>query len=228
MSQRKLAVFVEGQTESIFVKQLLVEIAGEKNISFSVISNPKMIRLTNDATQDENKYFVLIVDCHGDDSVKTRILENRNGLIKNNYELVIGLRDIHPIAREKIPQLKLGMKTGVPTKDLQIEICLAKMEVEAWFLQEETHYQKVDARLTNEFIVNNIGFDPSSDCAEDLDSPAELLKSIYQLVGKSYTKKSANVQRTVDSLDYEEVYTILPDKLEYFEKFLCHVDGFLE
>ena len=102
------------------------------------------------------------------------------------------------------------------------------MEVEAWFLQEEKHYQKVDARLTNELIINNVGFDPSNDCAEDRDSPADLLKSIYKLVGKSYTKKSANVQRTVNALDYEEVYTVLPDKLEYLEDFLCHIDGFLE
>lgn len=227
MSPSKLAIFVEGQTESIFVKKLLIELAGTKNISFQEVIANRITTLTTNDSENNKKYFVLIVNCQNDNSVKSRILENRQKLIKANFDLAIGLRDIYPITRENISRLEKGMKIGVPTKDLKIEFCLAKMETEAWFLQEQTHYQRIDQKLTNELIIEKTGFDPANDNSELVDQPAALLKDIYRIVGKSYTKTRTQVQRTVNSLDYEEVYTELPTKLEYFNSFISHIDSFI-
>lgn len=34
---RKLAIFVEGQTEQLFIKRLIEEVAGKKNLPFNLI-----------------------------------------------------------------------------------------------------------------------------------------------------------------------------------------------
>ncbi|UTW45894.1 DUF4276 family protein [bacterium SCSIO 12696] len=228
MSQRKMALFVEGQTESIFVKKLLIEVAGEKNIEFQEESNAKNIIISNKHSNDIKKYFVLIVDCNNDDSVKTRILENRDRLIRANYDIVIGLRDTYPIPASEINQLERGLRTGVPTKGLQIEFCLAVMEIEAWFLQESNHYVKIDNRLTRQAIIDETGFDPVEHNAENVEQPASLLKNIYSIAGKSYRKKRNQVNRTVDALDYEEMYTVLPEKVSRLKVFLKYIDSFMQ
>ena len=63
---KKLAIFVEGQTEQIFVKKLLEEIAGRKNIRIDIkAKDPKQIErisMTNLAN-NSIQYYVLIQKC---------------------------------------------------------------------------------------------------------------------------------------------------------------------
>ncbi len=228
MAYKKFAVFVEGQTESIFTKKLLEEIAGKKSISFRVSKAKEITRLSETSTKEKDiKYFVLIVDCGNDESVKSRILENRASLIRANYALVLGLRDLYPHPRENLERVLQGLYTRVPTKDIKIELCLAVMEVEAWFLQEGKHFQLIDESLTNKEIAEKVGFNPETDNAELVNHPAGLLKEIYKIAGKSYKKTRKQVERTVDVLDYENLYLNLPERLEYLKRFLGHIDEFI-
>jgi hypothetical protein len=59
---KKLAIFVEGQTEQIFVRKLLEEIAGKKNIRINIMAkDPKQIEriaMTN-LTNNSIQYYVL-------------------------------------------------------------------------------------------------------------------------------------------------------------------------
>jgi hypothetical protein len=228
MTYKKLAVFVEGQTESIFTKKLLREIAGTKSISFRESKAKELTRLSEIPTDDKDiKYFVLIVDCGNDETVKSRILENRDSLIRANYTLVLGLRDLYPHPRENLEHVLQGLYTRVPTKDIQIELCLAVMEVEAWFLQEEKHFQLIDASLTNAEIVDKVGFNPETDNAELVEVPAQLLRAIYNIAGKSYKKSRKHVERTVSVLDYENLYLNLPNRLKCLRRFLGYIDEFM-
>jgi hypothetical protein len=227
MTQRRLAIFVEGQTETIFIKKLLLEVAGSKNIEFQEVSRSGIVKLASANPVDTKKYFVLIVDCQSDHAVKSAICERGDTLKRAKYDLVLGLRDIYPIPKSDIPKLEHGLRTGLPANGLNVKICLAKMEVEAWFIQEWKHYQQIDGDLSIDLIVRETGFDPLSDNAEELDHPAELLKQIYKLAGKSYTKTKKQVERTVNALDYAEIYTLHSERLSYLKVFLVHIDNFL-
>lgn len=228
MTYKKLAIFVEGQTESIFTKKLLEEIAGKKSISFRESKANELTQLTEKSSDEKKfKYYVLIVDCGNDESVKSRILENRDSLIKAKYDLVLGLRDLYPHPRSDLKRVLQGLYTRVPTRDIKIELCLAIMEVEAWFLQEEKHFQLIHESLTNAEIVAKAGFNPETDNAENIDLPAELLKEIYNIAGMSYRKTRKQVERTVNILDYENLYLNLPNKLEYLKQFLGYIDEFV-
>jgi hypothetical protein len=228
---RKLAVFVEGQTEQIFTKKLIAEIAGRKNVAFEERKyHAKRIinvALTDNEGNDKPSRFVLIVDCGRDEHVKSVILEQRQSLINSKYELVIGLRDLHPLSKADYPKLEMGLKTRVPTRDIPIEFVIAVMEVEAWFLQEWTHYEKIDPGLTIQNIVNAIHFNPKTDNADDVLLPADTLNQIYRLAGKSYSKARLKVERTVESLDYENIYLNVRGKLPQLNQFIEHIDNFV-
>jgi len=233
MTQRKLAVFVEGQTEQIFLKALIKEIAGEYNVTFVEKQLPgKLLILShsppaNDAQAPATNYFVLLVDCQNDERVKSVVLEQRNSLTKANYDLILGLRDLYPNTLAELEVVKAKLTYRVPTAGVPTHILLAVSEIEAWFLQEHTHYARVDNRLDIASFKRDFGFDPLADCAEEIAAPAKLLHDIYSSVGKAYRKDRKRVERTVNALDYDELYLNVKDRIPHMREFVGHIDSFL-
>jgi len=227
MATRRLAIFVEGQTESLFLERLLHEVVGDKRI---VVRRGKAKDMTmldiRAANGGDEEFFVLLSDCAQDVTVKSRILENRTKLISAGYELILGLRDLYPNSRRDLTQVEMHLTTRVPTKGIPIAICLSVMEIESWFLFDSSHYVKIDSKLVRSRISEATGFDPEHDNPEEIDKPAELLRDIYQLVGKTYNKKRKTVERTVDVLDYAFLYLQSRETLEHSAKILDHLDGF--
>lgn len=227
MSAKKLAIFVEGQTEAIFLDKLVTEVGGFGRL---VISHQRVRNLTTihirDTAAKPASYAVLIVNCEHDETVKSRILENRSCLISAGYNLVLGVRDVFPADRADLPVIQRHLKTRVPTKGIPIEICLSIMEVESWFLFDETHYSKIDASLTLALIAATFRFDPANDNPEDIDHPSALLRDIYRMAGKSYTKKKNQVSRTVGLLDYPHLYMNARATMPQTGVLLDHLDGF--
>ena len=86
---KRLAIFVEGQTEQLFVTRLLREIAGENRIDIiqeKYISNYRgrvVTAIDAVSTIDEKKYYVIIRDCGGDSFVKSDILDGYEKLCKS-------------------------------------------------------------------------------------------------------------------------------------------------
>ena len=83
----RLAIFVEGYTEVVFVERLIEEIAGRDKvlIEHREIRGGATVRRTfaqvRAARPDTGQqYYVLIVDCGGDRQVKSRIVEEHEGL----------------------------------------------------------------------------------------------------------------------------------------------------
>ena len=101
------------------------------------------------------------------------------------------------------------------------------MEIEAWFLAEHTHFQRIDPGLTIPRIIAEMGFDPSTDDMELRDHPAEDLDTIYRLVGQAYTKSRRRVQKTVDALDYAALYLDLISRLGGLMAFVSAIEVFL-
>jgi len=230
----KLAIFVEGQTEQVFVERLLVEIAGAKNVRIEKRkatggkkSGRRMRLVEASAPDPAERYFVLIVDCGEDERVKSDIAERYDQLVRSGYQAIIGIRDVYPQKREDIPKLRQGLRYRIRTVPIEVLFVLAVMETEAWFIAEHTHFERIGNELTLERIRAEIGFDPSTDDIQSRDHPAEDLHSIYGLIGLAYKKSKVHVQRTVNVLDYETIYLELGQKFEDLQRLVDHLDLFL-
>jgi len=83
MLQKKLAIFVEGQTERILITRLLQEIAGYKKVSVEVYqvrgdkANRKIQQLKSNSIEVA-PFFILLYDC-GCGSPKYRTKNVRTG-----------------------------------------------------------------------------------------------------------------------------------------------------
>lgn len=231
---KRLAIFVEGQTEQIFVSKLLIEIAGEKNILIGqekASKNKKGQRvftiISASSKISDQKYYVLIRDCGSENNVKSDILDSYKSLTQKNYEKILGLRDVYPSKFKDISKLESGLKYGLPTKPILINILLAIMEVEAWFLAETSHFSRIHPSLTLDRIKKALHFDPTTINVEQRYHPSKDLDDIYRLVGLAYNKKKANVQRTVKKLDYNILYCGLKAKVKNLGMFIGEIDAFL-
>jgi len=233
MTQRKLAIFVEGQTEKIFLENLIGEIAGVKNISFrrTVVTGNTLTILRQESEPPENPaspYLVLLADCQNDERVKTVVLYQRPYLERANFSLILGLRDLHPNPLSSLQRITSKLKYGVPTSGVATHILLAVAEIEAWFLQDQNHYRQIDPALDSTTFKARFGFDPATESAESVQEPAALLHKIYGSVGKAYRKDRKRVERTVSALDIAQVYLTLPNRLPHLRDLIAHIDGFLK
>jgi len=228
----KLAVFVEGYTEVVFVERLIEEIAGQNNvlIEHKIIRGgsrvPRMMSVIRGARPNTGQnYYVLLFDCGGDELVKTRIREEHENLTRAGYSRLIGIRDVRPIPPSDIPKLEAGLPKYIRTKLAPVTFILAIMEIEAWFLAEATHYSKIEPSITVAAIRATLGFDPENDDMAQRLCPADDLNACYAIGGKAYVKYKAKV--TVDTLDYALIYMELRNKINYLDRLISILDAFL-
>jgi hypothetical protein len=229
---RKLAIFVEGHTELLFVDRLLTEIAGVNSILIeqrqimggaSVPRTTAIIRAAKAVTNQ--KYYVLLIDCGGDHQVKTRILEEHEGLTNAGYSKIIGLRDVRPtFTHADIPLLSAQLRKYVKTSLIPVEIILAVMEIEAWFLAEVSHFPKIASSITIAAISNNLGFNPELDDMSLRLAPTEDISSAYLLGAQTYQKPARS---TIENLDYLEMYVELSKKIPQLKSLVDGIDSFL-
>lgn len=234
---KKLCIYVEGQTEELFVEKLITEIVNKNEIAIIVerlsgggksgtektLTTIRVKQVTNDT-----KYYIQIINCQNDEKVQSEIRENCLSMQNKGFEKVLGIRDLYPKKLEDL--VKMLKYTVIKDPELQImaKSIIAVFEIETWFLAEFNFFKKLDSRLTLEYIKTN-GYDLEKDKL-DMDikyhHSAEVLNKIYHLVGRSYDKTLAKSQFLVENLDYERIYLELKDKLKALEEFINELDDF--
>ncbi|MEN9919049.1 MAG: hypothetical protein RL662_1485 [Bacteroidota bacterium] len=211
---KKIAFFVEGQTEQIFVHRLVKEIMGSGNTTIILkkisggTNTPKHEFVRSYDVSRKAKYSILIYDCGADNRVKSEILENIDSLYQNGFSAVIGLRDLYPLSMDELTRLEKGLAYlphHLQQRKHLFDIVVAVREVETWFLAESSFLQKVDGRLTGHYIEKHLGFNPYLIDPLSRQHPAADLDCIYKLVGKSYTKKYYQVEKLVKKLDFNVI-----------------------
>lgn len=227
--KRRIAFFVEGQTEQIFVNRLIKEILGTQQINIiqkqfrGGVNIPKQEIVRNSAFSRNPKYEVLIFDCGADNRVKSEIIDNMPNLRNKGYEIIIGLRDLYPIPIDDLEKLEKGLKFlphSLRNDSQYFDIIIAVHEIEAWFLAETNHYKKIDKRLTGRFIKDRLGFDPYTTDAQSRVHPAKDLDNIYRLVGKSYTKRYGQTLKVVNKLDMGNIRNNLRYDIQSLNKLI--------
>ena len=240
MSMKKIAFYVEGQTEMLFMEKLIIEIAGQKNIQiefqqFQGKKKPIKYLYTKTNISAQNlQYYALIYDCMGDGSVKSRMLEDANSLSFQNYTEVIGLIDLYDRPDlAKFEKLIIGgmQENGkiIPLLPTNTSIIIAVREIEDWFLAECNHYFHIDNLLDNAFIVaSELKFNPWTDDLTTRKGPASKdLNAIYKLVGKDYKKHLKIASKTIDCLDYKNLYENIRIRIPKLDELITKIDTFL-
>jgi len=232
---KKLAFFVEGQTEQLFVRRLVKEVFGYGNTTVILkkimggTNTPKHEFVKSYDLARKSSYSILIYDCGADNRVKSEILENIESLRESGYSYIIGLRDLYPLGMDELPRLEKGLNF-LPMhlnscKDL-FDIIVAVQEVETWFLAEPSHLLKVDKRLTGRFIEKHLGFDPYTINTLSRKHPSEDLRRIYKLVGKAYTKKYWQIDKLVNRLDFKKIRNEVRYKITSLDALISQVELF--
>jgi hypothetical protein len=237
---KKIAFFVEGQTEQLFINRLLKEVAGYRNISITLKEikgggrrrPTKQEFLVSQPFQNPEIpiYEALIYDCHNDDRVKSEILDNIDSMALQGYTQIVGIRDLFPNTLIDLPRMEKGVNYIPPSNrslPVPFDIIIAVHEIEAWFLAEYTHFEKISRRLTEHHIASSLGFDPFTDDMTLRYHPAKDLNDIYRLAAKNYQKKYWQVKRTVNKLDYSFLYLSTRNSVVKLNELLTIIDNFL-
>jgi len=221
----KTAIFVEGQTELIFVREFLLRIFEYQNISISCYTlhkDSELVPAEYEFRNKDAKNYFQILDAGNDNAVLSRILKREKYLFNNGFTKIIGLRDMYskqyretvkdasidPAINQKFIESHNEQISNSDNSD-SIHFHFAIMEIEAWLLGIRKLLIKIDGKLTNDFIKEELGIDLNElDPEIAFFHPTKTLESIYDLVGKSYGKSKSDVNAIVNLIDKED-YTSL-------------------
>lgn len=221
----KIAIFVEGLTEQEFVQSFLKSLYGSKGFHLQIkkqFGGKLLLEVDNPAPGTTD--FVLLVNCQTDNQVKSQIREQYPTLVSAGYSCIIGLRDIYPDLHHTLPKYKAALRVSLPVGKVPIFMHLSVLEIEAWFLDELTHFQRIDPALTITAIVAS-GYDLLNVTGEQWEHPADTLDNIYRLAGKRYRKKTRHIQRTINALCPEELYVTVTGRAPHFAQFLATLEA---
>lgn len=202
----KVAIFVEGLTETELTIKILEALCGNRGVNIEIqLQHKGKLHFVEMRSNSLSSTYALVANCSCDGQVKTQIRDRYHNLINSGYSRIIGLWDIYPEKRSNISRMEHLKMYGMPTAPIPLELHLAIMEVESWFLDETSHFERIDSSLSIAKIAES-GFDVVNINGCDWDHPAETLNAIYKIAGKSYKKSGRHIQRTVNSLSMENFY----------------------
>jgi predicted ATP-dependent endonuclease of OLD family len=232
---KKIAFFVEGQTEQIFVSELLNQLFGEHKkmiVMHKMRKQHHNISLETFTSDEPKEYFVMIYDCGTDAKVKSDILDNYQKLYESGFNYVIGLQDFFNPQRRKrgitVQQLKKGLNFGLE-QIIPTEIFLAVQEIEAWIIAEEKHYEAVLPGFQLDSINTIAGINIQTDDSMTISHPAVTLDEIYKAGGRTsgYSKNEYIVKDIVGKLDFTNLYLNVRNRNESLNEFLTCLDGLI-
>ncbi len=231
---KKLAVFVEGQTEQFLVQRLLTEVAGKHQIAIDLVQargSGTSRLIVEGHSRNDLRYYAIICDCGSDSTVVSDVRDNYATLAQAGYSLVLGLRDEYsagtpPPSEQRLTAMRTAMRSALPNGAVPCQVILAVREIESWFIVEDWHYPHIHQELTVELIRARLQIDTTTVAAESIADPADTLHRIYQIKGKAYRKTRAHVHRTVDALDYERLYCEISVKVAALGDLCGHLDTF--
>ena len=226
MNKRRLAVFVEGQTELVFVREFLKQWYGYDTsvigfACYNLQNNEFRDAAYQYGSEDSENYF-MIVNVGNDNSVLSSIIGRLKFLRNKGFQLVVGLRDMyssqyikdarkHEIVDEVSQRHVESVKEVL--RDLEggvfVDFHFAIMEVEAWFMGMDDFMERLDGRLTRDFVSQNLNISLDDDPEKTIFHPAAELGKIYALVGKQYDKHKSDISSIMSLLTNDDYLRLI-------------------
>jgi len=225
----KTAIFVEGQTELILVREMLLKLFDYQNISlecFNLFSVESLHPVEYAFPNEKARYHFQIINVGNDNAVLDRLLKRENSLWKAGFDRIIGLRDMYSSAYKEIvgaskineevnAKFKEGHQAQIDdsaSRPEQIYFRFAIMEAEAWLLGLPSIFEKTDQQLTIDFIEQQLGYNLKEiDPETTFFHPANQIEAIFGLVGKTYSKSKGDVNAMVSFIKKVD-YSLLNSK----------------
>jgi hypothetical protein len=135
---KKIAIYVEGQTEHVFLNQLIKLWWFFSNIRIDNIKlvNDKKNPVPNYISGEYNYHFV-IINVEGSGHLNSTIARRANKQVEDGFD-VIGLRDLDYVNRDNIQQLQQNFKIALRALGCnsfeKIDLHFAVITIEAWLL----------------------------------------------------------------------------------------------
>ncbi|SFE92160.1 protein of unknown function [Chitinophaga sp. CF118] len=229
----RTAVFVEGQTELIFVRELLLKVFEYQNISlecFNLFTDTNFHPTDYAFPNPDAAHFFQIINVGNDKSVLTRILKRESYLKNAGFQRIIGLRDMYSGEyRDLVKNQSIdndinqkfidGHRSQIKSGDIFFSFAI--MEIESWLLGLRRSFERMDNRLTPEFINEHVGFDLNTvDPEKTFFHPADNVHDIFQLVGQRYSKSKGDINALVSHIERNDYIELLEStKCNSFKEF---------
>jgi hypothetical protein len=236
----KIAVFVEGQTETIVVREFLLKHFEYNNVDIIC----RRLHLKGNIEKEEYdfpnpdaEHHFQIINVSNDVAVLSQILNREKSLYEAGYDKIIGLRDMYSAAyknestsidHEIITKFREGAQKTIAEKSIErarIFFHFAIMEVEAWFLVLHDIFEQMDASLTLANINSRLKIK-----LEDVDPeiaffhPTMQMQSLYD-----YDKKKGTINALVSHYDKARVKDLYDNpKCSSFTAFWASLVGELK
>jgi len=209
----KVGIFVEGQTERIFVVKYLAEyLGGEQNFSRTEIQHlgSRGTKILTTRNYPESNYYVLIFDCSGDGNVIPALRDRAQNMInQEKYRYLIAIQDLYdrPRSRKREVVRSFNDLFSHTTYFNNLKFILAIMEIESWFIADFDLFQRINPIATPEYIRNQLNIDLINTNPERYRHPSEVINRIYQLFGQIYRKREKQSYFIVNRIDYDFLYS---------------------
>ncbi len=232
---RKIALFVEGQSELIFARQLLLAVFGNTKLSFECfkLEAGGSSGVPYSYSPPDPEVHFQIVNVQGDDGVVSAIRARQQRLVATGYEKILGLRDMYSRAYKKrspgiiddnvcqaFIQQHDTLVQSLPNCD-RIKICFAIMELEAWFLSMYNLFGKIDPKLSCDYIAEMLGFDLRAVAPEkEFYKPSGQVNDILMLAGRHYDKSKSDVEGITSRMELSDFANAIENgRCKAFEAF---------
>jgi len=219
---KKVCVFVEGQTELIFVREFLLKWYEYQNVSiecYQLIGNTTHSAEYDFLLQDAIVHYQL-VNVGNDNKVLSWLLKRVQSLKKEGYELILGLRDMyseHYRKQSRIINVELNQQImnnvqeqivdWLADDESLVSFHFAIMEIESWILAMHQSLLKKFSSLTEENLISI--YDTNKCIDTTIYHPAETLDRVFQLDGCRYEKHKTDANSIlsyVDKSDFQILY----------------------
>lgn len=231
----KIGIFVEGQTERIFVEKLLREYVGSSHLELMSVKSigERIIIITKGAYCQQADYYFLLFDASGDARVVSAMLDRAEGMIRGkSYNKIIGLRDLHPHGRAEKQRVINSALSKFQTTSVanKLRIILAVMEIESWFLVDPYLFGRLHQKLTCQLIKQRLNIDLATDSPESYPRPSQVVRRILALCGHRYKKTKQQVSRICSNIDFAFLCCTpaVHQRISSFKHFLDCIDEELD
>jgi len=232
---KKIALFVEGQTEVIFISEMIRQVFDEERVKIvvhNIQGTYNKIRIDTFKTDITGEYYFLLYNCGTDDKVKSNIKDNYQKLQQADFIHIIGLQDLFNSQRRKRgiddKKFRETINADIP-QTIPAKIYFAIQEIEAWFIAEETHYQRISSILSIEKVNSIAGIDIQKEDTEKIPHPTVVLDEIYKAGGriKGYSKNEYTIKDIVSKLDFCNLYLTVRNRNNSLNELLNCLDGII-
>lgn len=237
----KIAIFVEGHTELIIVRELLLRYYEYSNIDIecrNLFTDNSLVKAEYDFPNENCDNHFQIINTGNDNAVLSRILKREKYMWNTGYTKIVGLRDMYSknyrevssqVIDEDVNQKFIDGATKTISQTAEkpnnIVMCFAIMEVEAWIIGVDGIFEAINSSLTNSFILEQLNLDLDNiDPEKEFYHPAAVINDIYGLIGLSYGKKKAEINSIAHKLTKENIGKLKEsDKCMSFTRFINEI-----